>query len=194
MSTGPVRADPLAQPRERTRAPDARTRSYVAYGAVAGAIAAAMLAHLKVLPSLGIVAPLLPFIPAVLLGAWLGGLVPGLVATLLGGAAGAYVLLAPEFSLDAIARDVVGLVLVSVALSHADRETLAVQLGRGLLQVEPHGRNGGARSATAEERGQIERRLFRNVAGETHDQYRVVSNLRRLFAKPQQRDEQQNDG
>lgn len=84
----------------------------LAYGAAIAAVALAVGARYTVSPAFGDIAPLLPFVPAVLIGAWLGGLGPGLVATSLGSIAGTYFFLEPHFFLaDIEPHEVARLVL-----------------------------------------------------------------------------------
>ena len=68
------------------------------YGAVVGIAIVAFAGRSSLAQVFGDGAPLLPFIPAILIGAWLGGLGPGLLATLLGTLAGAHFFLGPEFA------------------------------------------------------------------------------------------------
>jgi len=74
-----------------------------AYAVAALASVLAIVARYSLSTIFGEVAPLIPFVPAILIGAWLGGLGPGLFATLIGTIAGTYFFLAPHFSLHAIA-------------------------------------------------------------------------------------------
>ncbi len=68
-------------------------RRALAYGLAIAAVAAVVGCRLALRGVLGDAAPLLPFIPAVLLTAWYGGLGPGLLATALSAAAAAFFLL-----------------------------------------------------------------------------------------------------
>jgi len=75
-------------------------KNFWAYGAVAGIVAIAFAARFGLSQVFGPGAPLLPFIPAILIGAWLGGFGPGMLATALGAVCGAYFFLAPDFQLS----------------------------------------------------------------------------------------------
>ena len=74
-------------------------KTFWAYAAVAGIVAVAFAGRFALSQVFGPGAPLLPFIPAILIGAWIGGFGPGLLATALGTLAGAYFFLGPELSL-----------------------------------------------------------------------------------------------
>jgi PAS domain S-box-containing protein len=93
----------------------------VAYAVAVLATGASLLLRLQFLPVLGHHAPLMTFFPAIILSAYLGGLGPGLLATLLGAVAGDYFLLESRNSLAAGDRGqvyAVGLfVLAGVAIS-----------------------------------------------------------------------------
>jgi signal transduction histidine kinase/CheY-like chemotaxis protein len=71
-------------------------RTFWAYAAVAAIVAVAIGARFGFVQVFGPGAPLLPFIPAILIGAWLGGLGPGLLATALGALAGVYSFIGPD--------------------------------------------------------------------------------------------------
>jgi PAS domain S-box-containing protein len=68
-------------------------RTALAYGLAIAAVGVVVGCRLALRGVLGDAAPLLPFIPAVLLAAWYGGLGPGLLATALSAAAAAFFLL-----------------------------------------------------------------------------------------------------
>lgn len=68
-----------------------RQTAWQTYFFAAGVTAAALLIRFTFSASLGGHAPFLPLIAAIVLAAWLGGLGPGLLATALGGAAGALI-------------------------------------------------------------------------------------------------------
>ncbi len=69
------------------------------------ATAIALLIHLALTPILFEKATFLLFLPAVLLASWLGGLRPGLLATVLGSLAISYFLLSPQYSLWVAGKD-----------------------------------------------------------------------------------------
>lgn len=71
-------------------------RTALAYGLAIAVVAAVVGCRLALRGVLGDAAPLLPFIPVVLLTAWYGGLGPGLLATALSAAAAALFLLPPH--------------------------------------------------------------------------------------------------
>jgi PAS domain S-box-containing protein len=71
----------------------------VAYGTAVLATGPSLVLRLSLDPWLGTYAPHMTFFPAVILSAYLGGLGPGLLATVLGAASGAYFLFGPNFSL-----------------------------------------------------------------------------------------------
>src|SRR5579871_6846660 len=70
----------------------------VAYGVAVLATGVSLLLRWLLVPWFDYHAELMTFFPAVILSAYLGGLGPGLVATLLGAAAGKYFFVAPRYS------------------------------------------------------------------------------------------------
>jgi PAS domain S-box-containing protein len=70
----------------------------LAYGVAVLATGLSLLIRLPLVPWLDYHAELMTFFPAIIISAYLGGLGPGLVATLLGAAAGAYFFLEPRYS------------------------------------------------------------------------------------------------
>ena len=84
----------------RRIAPAWLDQPFRSYAVVAAAWPAPSSSRLGLVPSLDITAPLMPFVPAILLGAWIGGLGPGLFATVLGTLVGGYLFLTPGPSLD----------------------------------------------------------------------------------------------
>src|ERR1043165_5073837 len=71
---------------------------WIAYGVAVLATAVSLLLRLPLVPWLGYHAELMTFFPAVIVSAYLGGLGPGLVATVLGAAAGDFFFIEPRSS------------------------------------------------------------------------------------------------
>lgn len=71
---------------------------WIAYGVAVLATAVSLLLRLPLVPWLGYHAELMTFFPAVIVSAYLGGLGPGLVATVLGAAAGDFFFIEPRYS------------------------------------------------------------------------------------------------
>jgi len=69
-----------------------------AYGVAALATGVSLLIRLSLRPWFGYHAELMTFFPAIIFSAYLGGLTPGLLATLLGAVAGDYFFLEPQAS------------------------------------------------------------------------------------------------
>src|ERR671937_799032 len=76
-----------------------RRTPFASYAVAVSCAVASVLARLALDPVFGMRLPLLTFFPAVALAAWLGGLRPGLVTTLLCALAGAYLWFPPTHSL-----------------------------------------------------------------------------------------------
>ncbi len=76
-----------------------RRNQLIAYGVAVVATGASLLLRLAVVPWLGYHAELMTFFPAIIVSAYLGGLGPGLLATVLGAAAGDYYLVEPRYTL-----------------------------------------------------------------------------------------------
>jgi PAS domain S-box-containing protein len=70
----------------------------IAYGVAVLATGVSLLIRLPLVPWLGYHAELMTFFPAIILSAYLGGLGPGFLATLLGAAIGAFFFLEPHYS------------------------------------------------------------------------------------------------
>ena len=76
-----------------------RRTAFASYAVAVSCAVLSVLARLALDPAFGMRLPLLTFFPAVALAAWLGGLRPGLVTTLLCALAGAYLWFPPTHSL-----------------------------------------------------------------------------------------------
>ena len=70
----------------------------MAYGVAVLAVLGSLLVRLPLVPWLGDHAELMTFFPAIILSAYLGGLGPGMLATVLGAAVGDYFFIEPRYS------------------------------------------------------------------------------------------------
>ena len=122
---------------ERTRA------RWIAYGAAVLAPVATLLIRWPMAGMVGDRAMYIAFIPAILLAAYLGGLGPGLVATVLGSALSSYFLIDPLYSLRVgTPPDVAALILfvlvgaISSCLGESVHRNRRRILARGGQRVE----------------------------------------------------------
>ena len=90
----PVEAAPT-RTEDPMRGPPSRLTRY--FGAIA-ATAIVVMVRYALAPVLGDTAPFIPFVIAVMVSAWYGGLGPGLLATALSGAASTYLFIPPYYS------------------------------------------------------------------------------------------------
>jgi two-component system, sensor histidine kinase and response regulator len=76
-----------------------RRAQVMAYGVALLAIGVSLIVRLALVPWLGYHAELMTFLPVIVISAYLGGLGPGLLATVLSAAVGDYFFIDPRFSL-----------------------------------------------------------------------------------------------
>src|SRR5688572_3150913 len=119
------------------------------YGIAVGAAAVAVLLRLGLEPVWGLGLPYITLFPAIMLSAWLGGLGPGVVTTLLCAFAADYFWLEPVRSWAIRPADLLGLVVfVAVgalisALNEAWRRATAALIDSGQRLAESQARNAG---------------------------------------------------
>lgn len=112
-------------------------RYAVAFLAVAFALAVRLLLQ----PILGEAAPLLAFVPAVLVAAWYGGYGPGLLATVAGGLAGTWFFLPPHRGLGLELADIIHVGIfaftgMTVSLLHSRLSSARARAALRLLELQ----------------------------------------------------------
>lgn len=111
------------------------------YGFAFLAVAFALSVRLLLQPVLGEAAPLLAFVPAVLVAAWYGGYGPGLLATAAGGLSGTWFFLPPHRGLGVELADIIHVGIfaftgMTVSLLHSRLSTARTRAALRLVELQ----------------------------------------------------------